>query len=215
LRLTNGALRAVTSLRGTEIVGARPRRRTGALSPPRRTTHRLPRHTGSHRHHGSSLPAPLRIAVLWPLRGSGRDGSRAQRNHCAAQSCAGGAIFWRMVMPRFTRTPAGATARKVRTGSMPPPRGSLLISPEHRRLGRGNEWGGFRQVGSRFAGGAGRIRTLNPAAMASSGCLRSDNNDRARPAVTESGLAHTSPPEVALPIAREFIQCLLWRLLPE
>jgi len=54
---------------GTEIVGARARRRTGALSPPRRTTHRLPRHTGSHWHHGSSLSVPLRIAVLWLQRG--------------------------------------------------------------------------------------------------------------------------------------------------
>src|ERR1700726_3775694 len=33
--------------------------------------------------------------------------------------------------------------------------------------------------------------------------------------VTASGLAHSSPPEVALPIARQFIQCLLWSLLPE
>ena len=47
-----------------EIVGACAGRRTGALSPPRRTTHRLPRYTGSHRHYGSSLSAPLRVAVL-------------------------------------------------------------------------------------------------------------------------------------------------------
>ena len=44
----DGECAAALLVPGTEIVGARARRRTGAFSPPRRTTHRLPRHTGSH-----------------------------------------------------------------------------------------------------------------------------------------------------------------------
>src|SRR5271165_5113867 len=52
-----------------------------------------------------------------------------------------------------------------------------------------------RRVRRRLAAGGRRIRTLGPS--------------------LGSGLDHTSPPEVALPIARQFIQCLLWRLLPE
>ena len=47
----------------------------------------------------------------------------------------------------------------------------------------------------RLAAGGRRIRNLGPP--------------------LGSGLAHTSPPEVALPIARQFIQCLLWSLLPK
>ena len=68
-RHADGRADAALLATGGAVVGARRRRRADAADAARRTADRLSRQRGPGRHHGSSLPASLRVAVLRPQRG--------------------------------------------------------------------------------------------------------------------------------------------------
>ena len=79
------------------FLGAEGRRRADAAHAAGRAAHRLPRHRRPGRHHGASLPAPLRLAVL-----------RAQRGRRPALRLSRLEVRRRRQLPRHAERAAGA-----------------------------------------------------------------------------------------------------------
>src|SRR5437879_1621655 len=79
------------------VLGAQGRRRADAAHAAGRAAHRLPRHQRQGRHHGASLPASLRLAVLW-----------AQRGRRAALRLSRLEVRRRRQLPRHAQRAAGA-----------------------------------------------------------------------------------------------------------